>query len=276
MTQVEIGQYNTLTVIRKADFGVYLDGGEFGGVLLPQHEYKGDLELGEAIRVFIYLDSNDFIVATTREPLVTVGGFAYLKVSEVNPVGAFVDWGLPKQLLLPYGEQRGTVEEGQKVFVRVYLDNSERIAATAKIEKFLEKPDDLKPSQPVKLDVWRRSDLGYLVVIDQRYMGLLHHKDLFRTVRVGQTLDGFIKQVLPDGKVDVMLEKPGYGKVDPLAEKILNDLKDKDGFSPLGDKSEPEAIYQAFGISKKSYKMAIGGLKKQGLISIDPDGIRLI
>jgi predicted RNA-binding protein (virulence factor B family) len=275
-TVIEIGKNNTLSIIREAEFGVYLDGGEFGGVLLPKADVPAGVTVGDKVDVFLYLDTDDFIVATTRVPLAKVGEFGYLKVAEVNNIGAFLDWGLPKQLLLPYGEQRKPLEVGQKVFVRVYIDNSDRLAASAKIEKFLEPaPEHLKMGQQVSLSVWRRSDLGFLVLVDGQYQALLHNQDLFRTVRVGQTLDGYIKRVLEDGKVDVMLDKPGYGKVDELSRRILEDLEDRGGHSPLGDKSAPEDIYQTFGVSKKAYKMSIGALMKQGLITISPNGIDL-
>lgn len=272
---VQIGRMNTLTVMREADFGLYLEGGELGGILLPKKEIPEGVSVGDNLDVFIYLDTDDFVVATTRKPVVQVGEIAYLKVSEVNRIGAFLDWGMPKELLLPFAEQRGPLEVGQKVVVRVYLDNSDRLAASTKLDKFLDKePQGLRVGQAVNLFVCRRNDLGYSVVVDNAFWALLHEQDLFRTVRVGQTLPGYIKRILPEGKVDVMLDKPGYGKVDALSQRILDDLEERGGVSPLGDKSQPEDIYQAFGISKKAYKMAIGTLKKQGHIEILPEGIR--
>ncbi|QEQ96826.1 S1 RNA-binding domain-containing protein [Neptunomonas concharum] len=272
---VQIGRMNTLTVMREADFGLYLEGGELGGILLPKKEVPEGVSVGDNLDVFIYLDTDDFVVATTRKPVVQVGEVAYLKVSEVNRIGAFLDWGMPKELLLPFAEQRGPLEVGQKVVVRVYLDNSDRLAASTKLDKFLDKePQGLRVGQAVNLFVCRRNDLGYSVVVDNAFWALLHEQDLFRTVRVGQTLPGYIKRILPEGKVDVMLDKPGYGKVDELSQRILDDLEERGGVSPLGDKSQPEDIYQAFGISKKAYKMAIGTLKKQGHIEILPEGIR--
>jgi predicted RNA-binding protein (virulence factor B family) len=266
---------NTLTVMREADFGLYLEGGELGGILLPKKEVPEGVSVGDDLDVFIYLDTDDFVVATTRKPVVQVGEIAYLKVAEVNRIGAFLDWGMPKELLLPFAEQRGPLEVGQKVVVRVYLDNSDRLAASTKLDKFLVKePQGLRVGQAVNLFVCRRNDLGYSVVVDNAFWALLHEQDLFRTVRVGQTLPGYIKRILPEGKVDVMLDKPGYGKVDALSQRILDDLEERGGVSPLGDKSQPEDIYQAFGISKKAYKMAIGTLKKQGHIEILPEGIR--
>lgn len=272
---VQIGRMNTLTVMREADFGLYLEGGELGGILLPKKEVPEGVSVGDDLDVFIYLDTDDFVVATTRKPVVQVGEIAYLKVAEVNRIGAFLDWGMPKELLLPFAEQRGPLEVGQKVVVRVYLDNSDRLAASTKLDKFLVKePQGLRVGQAVNLFVCRRNDLGYSVVVDNAFWALLHEQDLFRTVRVGQTLPGYIKRILPEGKVDVMLDKPGYGKVDALSQRILDDLEERGGVSPLGDKSQPEDIYQAFGISKKAYKMAIGTLKKQGHIEILPEGIR--
>ncbi|WP_232348962.1 CvfB family protein [Neptunomonas qingdaonensis] len=268
---------NTLTVMREADFGVYLDGGEFGGILLPKKEVPEGCKLGDQLEVFIYLDTDDFVVASINAPIAQVGEFACLKVVEVNRIGAFLDWGMPKDLLLPYGEQQRALEVGQKVMVRIYLDNSDRLAASAKLEKFLEKdPQGLTVGDKVSLFAYRHNDLGFSVVVDNRYGAVLHQKDLFRTVRLGQTLTGYIKRVLAEGKVDVMLDKPGYGKVDELSQRIMKDLDSRGGYSPLGDKSPPEDIYQAFGISKKSYKMAIGTLMKKGLISISPDGIRKV
>ncbi|WP_238377091.1 S1 RNA-binding domain-containing protein [Neptunomonas antarctica] len=268
---------NTLTVMRQADFGVYLEGGEFGGILLPKKEVPVGCQIGDQLEVFIYLDTDDFVVASINKPLVQVGEFASLKVVEVNKVGAFLDWGMPKDLLLPYGEQQRALEVDQRVMVRVYLDNSDRLAASAKLEKFLDKePQGLTVGDQVSLFAYRHNELGFSVVVDNSYGAVLHTQDLFRTVRLGQTLTGYIKRVLAEGKVDVMLDKPGYAKVDELSQRILENLDTHDGFSPLGDKSRPEDIYQEFGISKRSYKMAIGTLMKQGLISISADGIRKV
>lgn len=272
---VDVGRMNTLTVMREADFGVYLDGGELGGIFLPKKEVPAGCKLGDQLEAFIYLDTDDFVVASINAPIAQVGEFASLKVVEVNRIGAFLDWGMPKDLLLPYGEQQRALEVGQKVMVRIYLDNSDRLAASAKLEKFLEKdPQGLTVGDKVSLFAYRHNDLGFSVVVDNRYGAVLHQKDLFRTVRLGQTLPGYIKRVLAEGKVDVMLDKPGYGKVDELSRRIMEDLDSRGGYSPLADKSQPEDIYQAFGISKKSYKMAIGTLMKKGLITISPDGIR--
>lgn len=271
---VEIGQFNRLKVMREVPFGVYLDGGEAGGILLPRREVPEDTRIGDSLQVFIYLDSDDFLIASTRKPRALVGQFARLKVTDVNKVGAFLDWGMPKELFLPFAEQLRPLKPGEWVTVYLYIDNSERIAASARTERFLEKnPTDLKPGQLVELLVLRRTDLGYPVIIDHRYEGLLHHQDLFREIRPGQRLSGFIKQLLPDGKIDVMLDKPGYARVDPLAQQILDYLDTHGGHCPLGDKSDPDAIRETFGVSKKAYKMALGALMKAGQITQDETGV---
>lgn len=271
---VEIGQFNRLKVMREVPFGVYLDGGEAGGILLPRREVPEGTRIGDSLQVFIYLDSDDFLIASTRKPRALVGQFARLKVTDVNKVGAFLDWGMPKELFLPFAEQLRPLKPGEWVTVYLYIDNSERIAASARTERFLEKnPTDLKPGQLVELLVLRRTDLGYPVIIDHRYEGLLHHQDLFREIRPGQRLSGFIKQLLPDGKIDVMLDKPGYARVDPLVQQILDYLDTHGGHCPLGDKSDPDAIRETFGVSKKAYKMALGALMKAGQITQDETGV---
>lgn len=272
---VEMGQLNRLKVMREAEFGVYLDGGEAGGILLPRSEVPENTRLGDSLQVFVYLDTNDMPIATTRRPRAQVGQFANLKVAEVNEIGAFLDWGLPKDLFLPYNEQTRRLQPGDHVTVFLYLDNTGRIAATTKVEKHLEAAADYQPGQLVELLVWRRTEIGYLVIIDNRAQGLLHRQDIHRPVRTGQRMSGFIKQVRDDGKISVMLEKPGYGRIDPLAQQILNYLEARNGFCELGDRSDPQAIRELFGVSKKAYKMALGQLMKAGRIRQDETGIHL-
>ncbi len=271
----ETGQFNKLKVIREVEFGVYLDGGDAGGILLPKSEVPEGTRLGDRLPVFVYLDSNDEPIATTRRPRAQVGQFANLKVVEVNKIGAFLDWGLPKDLFLPFNEQVKPLQAGDYVTVFLYLDNTNRIAATAKLEKHLESGEDYKQAQLVELLVVRPTDIGYQVIIDNRAMGLLHRQDIHRPVRPGQRLSGFIKLMREDGKIDVMLEKPGYGRVDPLAQQVLKYLETRDGFCPLGDKSDPDAIRETFGVSKKAYKMALGQLMKAGRIRQDEKGVYL-
>lgn len=274
---VETGCFNKLKVIREVDFGVYLEGGAEGGILLPKPEVPEGTRLGDRLQVFVYLDSDDMPVATLRRPRAQVGQFASLKVVDVNKVGAFLDWGLPKDLFLPFNEQVKPLTIGDYVTVYLYLDNTTRIAASAKLEKHLEPGDDYTQGQLVELLVVRPTDIGYQVIIDNRAMGLLQHQDIHRPVRPGQRMPGFIKQVRDeDGKIDVMLEKPGYARIDPLAQQVLKYLESRDGFCPLGDKSDPEAIRDLFGVSKKAYKMALGQLMKTGRIRQDETGIHLI
>jgi predicted RNA-binding protein (virulence factor B family) len=273
---VETGCFNKLKVIREVDFGVYLEGGAEGGILLPKPEVPEGTRLGDRLQVFVYLDSDDMPVATLRRPRAQVGQFASLKVVDVNKVGAFLDWGLPKDLFLPFNEQVKPLTIGDYVTVYLYLDNTNRIAASAKLEKHLEPGDDYTQGQLVELLVVRPTDIGYQVIIDNCAMGLLQHQDIHRPVRPGQRMPGFIKQVRDeDGKIDVMLEKPGYARIDPLAQQVLKYLESRDGFCPLGDKSDPEAIRDLFGVSKKAYKMALGQLMKAGRIRQDETGIHL-
>lgn len=272
---VETGQLNKLKVIREVDFGVYLEGGSEGGILLPKSDVPEGTRLGDSLQVFVYLDTNDMPIATTKRPRAQVGQFANLKVVEVNEIGAFLDWGLPKDLFLPYNEQTRRPVQGDFVTVFLYLDNTGRIAATTKLEKHFDPEVSYQQAQLIEMLVWRRTEIGYLVIIDNCTQGLLHQQDIHRPVRVGQKLPGFIKQVREDGKITVMLEKPGYGRVDPLAQQILQYLEARDGFCTLGDKSDPAIIKETFGVSKKAYKMALGQLMKAGRIRQDEQGIYL-
>ena len=273
---IEIGKTNKLTVIRETEVGVYLEGGKYGGILLPKSDVPSACKKGDVIEVFIYLDSDDYVIASTARPLVQVDEFATLTVAEVNDTGAFLEWGLPKQLLVPYAEQRKTLEQGQRITVRLYIDNTGRIAASTKLDKFLKNDiSELKVGDEVQIFVVRKNDLGFSVILNDKYWAVLHAKDIFKTVRPGHKRKAYIKRLLEHDKIDVMLEKPGYAKVDDLSQQILDDLEDRGGVSVLSDKSRPEDIYQQFGISKKSYKMAIGTLKKLGRIEISATGIRL-
>ena len=256
---IEIGKTNKLTVIRETEVGVYLEGGKYGGILLPKSDVPSACKKGDVIEVFIYLDSDDYVIASTARPLVQVDEFATLTVAEVNDTGAFLEWGLPKQLLVPYAEQRKTLEQGQRITVRLYIDNTGRIAASTKLDKFLKNDiSELKVGDEVQMFVVRKNDLGFSVILNDKYWAVLHAKDIFKTVRPGHKRKAYIKRLLEHDKIDVMLEKPGYAKVDDLSQQILDDLEDRGGVSVLSDKSRPEDIYQQFGISKKSYKMAIG------------------
>ncbi|CCZ09382.1 MULTISPECIES: CvfB family protein [Culturomica] len=274
---IEIGKYNTLTVIKAVDFGVYLDGEDRGEILLPKEYVPEKCFPNDELKVFIYFDSEDRVIATTEIPNIVVGEFACMKVVATSSVGAFLDWGLRKDLLVPFREQRERMKEGNTYLVYAYVDEeSDRIAATAKIEKYLDRtPAAYEVGQEVDLLIARPSDLGYSVIVNNAHWGLIYRNEIFQPVRVGQKVKGYIKEMRPDGKIDVSLQRAGYGQSDELTAKILEKIKDNGGVLDVSDKSAPEIIYNLFGCSKKNYKKAIGALYKQGIIEIAEDEIRL-
>ena len=276
---VQIGRYNNLEVVKEVDFGVYLNGGEDGNILLPLRYVPERCKVGDVMRVFVYLDSEDDLIATTETPLAQVGEFACLKVVDVNNAGAFLDWGLPKDLLAPYGQQKHKMQEGQLWAVFLYLDpHTNRIVASSKIDKFLnQEPAEYRTGQEVSLLVCDRTEIGYTTIINGKHWGVLFHGDIADDIDTGYTGQGFIKRVRPDGKIDLSLTKPGYDKasVSQLGQQILDKMKQSKGFLPLNDKSDPELIKIMFGTSKRNFKHAIGGLYKQRLIRIESDGIYL-
>jgi len=276
---VQIGKYNDLRIVKEVDFGMYLDGGdEFGEILLPIRYVSPTFNVDDVIEVFIYLDSEDRIIATTEMPFATIGEFALLEVVEVNKVGVFLDWGLPKDLLLPFREQLKTMEVGKFYFVHIYLDETtNRIAASSKLSKFLsDETPDYEENQEVEIYVTNKTDLGYKAIVENKYWGLLYENEVFKYLKRGETTKAYIKQIRGDGKIDLSIEKSGYEKIEGLAKEVLEAIKDKGNFLKLNDKSSPEDINSEFGTSKKNFKKAIGTLYKSKLISIDDDGIRLI
>jgi uncharacterized protein len=275
---VEIGKLNKLKVVKEVDFGVYLDGEELGEILLPRRYLPKNCRLDDIVEVFVCLDSEDRIMATTEKPYAMVGQFALLKVASVNPVGVFLDWGLKKDLLVPFREQKQKMEEGRSYIVFLYVDDeTRRIAASAKLDKFLGKlPVDLQEGQEVDLLICNKTDIGYKAIVNNTYWGVLYQNEVFQTLKKGQSIKGFIKKIREDKKIDLCLYKPGYEKVDELSGKILAYLKKQGGFISVTDKSSPEIIYGLFGISKKTYKQAIGALYKKRLILFEDKGIRLI
>ncbi|MGF1876517.1 S1-like domain-containing RNA-binding protein [Photobacterium frigidiphilum] len=275
---IKIGQYNTLEVVKLVDFGVFLYGGEdIGNILLPKNSVPAGTQLGDELNVFIYFDSQDDIIATTTEPLVQVGEFAKLRVVGVSSFGAFVDWGLVKDLLVPFSEQRRKLEEGDNVMLRVYTDKaSGRIVGSTKFNRFLDNtPADYTVDQEVKVVIIEITDLGYKVAIENEHSGLIFKTESFGKLFVGKKLRAFVKELRPDGKISLSLQKAGRGKVDDLSEKVLKSLERKGGFMPLSDKSSPDEIFEAFRTSKATFKKTIGGLYKQGLIEITREGIQL-
>lgn len=274
---VEIGKYNTLTVVKIVDFGVYLDGGERGEILMPKEYVPANCFPDDEVRVFVYFDSEDRIVATTEVPYVKVGEFAFLKVVAVSHVGAFLDWGLRKDLLVPFREQRDPMVEGKSYLVYAYADKaSDRIVASTKVDKYLDQVfPEYEVNEEVDILIARKTDLGYAVIINNMHWGLIYDNEVFQIIKIGQKMKGYIKAIREDEKIDVSLQAPGYAKIEGLAGVILEKIKDYDGILDLSDKSDPEEIYRVFGCSKKNYKKALGTLFKQGLIEINDTEVRL-
>lgn len=274
-----IGRFNTLQVSKFTDFGLYLDAGADGEILLPKRYIPKQeaLEVGDWLNVFVYMDSEDRVIATTQKPKVQVGGFASLKVVEINSVGLFLDWGLSKDLLLPHSEEKRPLQVGDYVLVHVYLDpRSRRITATARLDRFLDNsPATYQVGEQVELLIAERTDLGFKAIINERHWGLLHKNELFRFVRSGMRETGYIREVRDDGKINLSLQPVGAEQRDVLAERIVEALQAAGGFLPLSDKSPAELISQQFSVSKGNFKKAIGGLYKRGVILIGDDGIRL-
>ncbi|MBI9071510.1 MAG: hypothetical protein JEY94_07915 [Melioribacteraceae bacterium] len=273
-----IGKYNKLEIVKELDFGVYVFEEKLGEILLPKRYVPENVEAGDFIDVFIYLDSKDCLIATTEKPFVTVGEFAYLKVLSVSDFGAFLDWGLSKDLLVPFREQKQKMAEGDHYIVYVYIDeHTQRIVATSKIDKYL-KGDISKFTEGEEVDllVANRTELGYNAIINNSNWGLIYKDEIFTDLRKGYKVKGYIKKLRPDGKIDLTLNKSGYEKVKDITEVILDEIKNRDGFLEITDKSDPELIYRTFEVSKKTFKKAIGSLYKDRLIIIEPAGIRLL
>ena len=274
---IRLGHTYQLDVVKILDFGAYLDAKELGEVLLPRRYTPAYLSEGDSINVFLYLDSEDRPVATTQIPKVSVGEFAYLRVLDSTHVGAFLDWGLDKDLLVPFAEQHVPMEEGHSYLVYVYIDKVDgRIAASSKIDKFIDEdtPHDFKPQQAVDLIIANSTELGYKAIINHRYWGVLYKDDVFQRLSIGQNKKRFIKNIRPDGKIDLSLQG-GQETRDKYADIILSYLKNKNGFAAVHDKSDPKLISELFGMSKGAFKKAIGSLYKQKMITIEKEGIRL-
>lgn len=275
---VNLGRFNKLKVVRQLPRGVQLDGGRVGEILLPKQYVTRPLEAGEEINVFIYRDSEDRFIATTQTPKAQVGEFAYLNVTDVTKIGAFVDWGLPKDLLVPFAEQHGKLTKGRQALVRVYVDDSNRLAASAKIDSFLYDTDDnqhFKAGEQVDLMIAGATDLGVKVIVNNAYWGLIYHSDVFEKLHRGDRREGYIKRIRPDNKLEISLQAPGFNKALHLSEKILHKLENGDGFLALNDKSRPEDIKAEFKCSKSAFKQAIGHLYKERKIRIEKNGIYL-
>jgi hypothetical protein len=275
MTQ--IGKINSLKVLRIVSIGCYLDGGEQGEILLPRRYVPDGTKVDDDINVFIYFDSEDRIIATTETPKILMGEFAMLKVVTVTSVGAFLEWGLPKDLFVPFREQKQKMEVGKSYIVALYLDHeTNRLAASAKVDKFLDNtPPNYTVGQEVDLLIYVQSELGYNAIINNAHWGVLYKNEVFRHLDRGKRIKGYIKRVREDDKIDLALQRPGYENIDGVTKGILDRLEKNNGFLSLTDSSEPEKIYQLLGISKKVFKKAIGSLYKSKMIIIEDNGIRL-
>jgi len=277
MPSLLLGDYNDLEVARDTSVGLYLTSDD-GDLLLPNKYVPDGTRVGDVLRVFVYRDSEDRLIATTLEPFATVDSFAALSVRDHGPAGAFLDWGLEKELLLPYRNQRRDLRTGDRVLVYVYLDEeSDRLVATAKWKPYLSK--DAFPGQvgdEVRLLVADESELGYTVIVDNRHLGILYHNEVFRPLRIGEELPGFVRVIRPDGKLDLRLQRAGYGEVETATDTLLKALKAApNGRLPIGDKSLAEDVYRRVGMSKKVFKKALGALFKQGLVTLEPEATTL-
>lgn len=274
---IEVGKFNSLRIKERTDLGVYLDDGSHG-ILLPAKYVPKNNRLGDIIDVFVYHDSEDRIIATTQQPKAMVGDVAKLKVVDATPSGAYLDWGLPKDLFVHKSQQHRGLQVGDDALVLIYLDDETgRVAATEKIEDELSNETiTVNEMDEVDLVVLRPTDIGYIVMVNNKHTGLLHYNEVFIDLFVGEKLVGFVKTIKEDNKLDIVLGRAGFAKVEDEAGKILDLLKQHKGFLPFHDKSLPDDIYAFFGMSKKTFKMTIGNLYKQKLISIASDGITLL
>jgi predicted RNA-binding protein (virulence factor B family) len=274
---IQVGKYNEMEVVRQMDFGLYLatDNAE---VLLPQKWVPKGTQLGDVLNVFVYRDSEDRLIATTIEPYAVSGEFAFLEVKQSNNIGAFLDWGMEKDLLVPFSEQPNKMIPGKSYVVYIYTDEkSNRIVASAKLNKFIEREDiDLQENDVVDLLIYSETEKGFNAIINNMYTGLVYKNEIYDNVRIGDKLKGYVKQVREDNKIDLSLQKSGYELVDDVKWKILNVLKEKNGFLALHDNSSPEEIKMALQISKKAFKKAVGTLYKERLITLSDKGIKLV
>jgi predicted RNA-binding protein (virulence factor B family) len=274
---IEIGKYNTLPILRDTSVGLYL-GDEINDVLLPNKYVPSQFKIGDSIKVFVYLDQEERPVATTLRPYITLNDYAFLKVNHVNKFGAFLDWGLEKDLFVPFKEQARPMEEGKRYFVHLYMDEkTNRLVGASKTNQFLDNKElTVQPHEQVDLIIMSSSDLGVNVIINGKHKGLLYNDTLYENLRPGDKMKGYIKAIRPDNKIDVLLEEPGYNKIEPNSQKILDEMRANRGFLGLHDNSHPEDIKTVLQMSKKTFKKAVGLLYKNKQIRIEPNGIYII
>ncbi len=274
---IQLGRMNSLPIIKIDEKGAWLDADDLGHVFVPQSQLPEAIKVGSTLAVFPYLDGDSELVISVDKPLAQVGEFAGMKVISASRIGAFLDWGLKKDLFVPANEQAKPMQTGHTYVVYVYLDRESRPTATSRLDHYLsiEMPR-YEPWEEVDLLICEQTDLGYKVIVNKKFWGLIFYNEIFTTIKIGQRTKGYIKKIHEDGKLDVTLNKPGLARKDEAGEKILARLQKQGGFLPVGDKSSPELIYSQFSMSKGTFKKAIGGLFKQGLITIESDGIRLV
>ena len=275
--EIHLGEINRLTVIKSVDFGMYLDGDQEGEILLPTRYVPEGLKIGDELDVFLYLDSEERLIATTEKPLAMVGDFAWLKVAWINEYGAFLDWGLMKDLFVPFREQKMRMEIGNSYIVHVHIDEeSYRIVASAKVERYFSKDfPEYENGDKVEILIWQKTDLGFKVIIDNKFGGLIYVDEIFRHITTGDRMEAYIKTVREDGKIDVSLQPAGRRHTEEFSETLHQYLIDHKGVCDLGDKSPADDIYDRFKVSKKVFKKAIGELYKQHVIIISEEGIKL-
>lgn len=275
---IRLGKFNQLEVVKQVDFGMYLDGGEEGEILLPTRYVPQDCEVGDILNVFLYLDNEERLIATTLTPLVQVGEFACLEVAWINQFGAFLNWGLMKDLFVPFSEQKMKMQVGKKFIIHAHIDEeSYRIVASAKVDRYLSKEiAAYQPGEEVNILIWQKTDLGFKAIIENKYGGLLYDSEIFQSLYTGDQLKAYVKQVREeDGKIDLILQKPGFEKVDDFSKTLFQYLKENGGRIVLNDKSPADDIYDTFGVSKKTFKKAVGDLYKRHLIVLQDNGIVL-
>lgn len=275
---IEPGKYHTLKVVRSSDQGFYLTKGEEDAILLPNRYTPAGLQIDDEIDVFVYTDSQGRLIATTLKPKLTLHEFALLKVTSITRFGAFMDWGIAKELLVPFREQEKRLQEGDSAVTYLFYDEvSERLVGSTKIRKFLDNEDiSLEVDEQTDILVYEQTDIGYKCIVNNQYEGMIYENEIFQQINIGDKLIAYVKKVRSDGKIDLQIQQPGYSKVAPNAEKILQHLKANNGWLPLTDKSEPEEIKAKFNMSKKTFKKAVGYLYKKQLISIENEGIKMI
>jgi predicted RNA-binding protein (virulence factor B family) len=273
---LEIGKYNILEVIKEVDFGIYL-ASDKGEILMPQKYVSQGTIPGDKLEVFIYKDSEDRLIATSLRPAAIVGEFAVLKAKQVNQTGAFMEWGLEKDLLVPHAEQHKPIREGEKYVVRICLDpKTERLLGVTRLSAFLSKnPDDLQPGDQVNLLIYEETDLGYMALINKKYRGILYKNEVFKSLAIGDEETGYIKRIREDLKIDLTLKKFGYNEVYDAKETVLKKLQQSGGMMAFSDESTPEDIKKNFNMSKKVFKKSIGALYKEGKIELLPQSILL-